>query len=1466
MSIGRKVTVSSEVAQDLANKISKKNRSFINLFHVYLSIIPFPVELKGYRYSITTDKFYSFVQVMLFLKAGNLQEAIFQGLIRREELSIRFPASQCPNWPIALVHDSCRTQGFDVAFGVLIQQIGETNHDTFFNMLWFDDTSTAFLQSTNLVMDMNSMQILASELSNSFTNKQIVQAAGFVFWEWELLQREGETMRTWWRQHLKGCKALRLQGMTDINSSSKRAKCALCKIGRTVCGKLAATAHAAGVSLFSTWQGVFAVWAHRSMEEESGDVVLVGPYGRRDMAQFQRTVGYLLNMVVYRYRAETLVQCDLVSLARESGRVIAEAIERGGNYPFSRLVREAGVENAERLMDVTFNWVTGQDLTFVGESRLDSKNPFTLRSDGVMLSLESTLFDSTSQLHDVLGGVMARVVATGTTNASAVQSNVLQLQEEEWGTGPTLALGGIVPVTFQGAVRKFMKSKFESKLVDLSFVAQGKAGDVIGMHMRRSERLVWLTYSITLQGYAFLPLDAGYGAQVVEYRLNDAKALVCFLDEWRSFNHLLALRPDTCCFNGVQMNNFRSKILLSSEMCYILFTSGTTGRPKGAAIGQLNVANLLQWSGLNEFQFCCEDLMLWQSSISFDMLILDLFWPLQSEGFVCAVHDGKDRDLDVLGLEIRKNNVSILFIVPSHFLALELTCKVDFKQNLRCVVLGGESLTRANFRNFSRIEMVNFYGPTETTVGVMSEITSKEAMFSHRQTFPVGRAFANTSILTALTAFVRGLSVGMGYQNMSQLTKQAFVYDSSSNDGENRMYDTGDKVEFNPTGAAHHLGRKDDQVKISGQRVELGAVESAVLSCPGVSQCTIVVVENSAGNKSLAAFVVVGDKADTDASAIREHMTKTAARHELPHQIQIVNAIPLTTSGKADRAALKRLLQLNSRSGICARLEVDEQESTTENNGLAANSGLASTQMLVASAMSQVIGEVVSLKSKKTFWELGGTSLMAMTLDGILQSQTGVRIGIAKMMLDGSVAGISSVINSSSRKLEEHPSFLSKNGAGLIKQRNTLFVRVTAGQEGLFVVWKTRPEATNYTVIAKIPLTNSSDCVKIVESIIANHTALRTRRFLESKKQLLCEVLAETHVNWMNFSGVDLEVEKIEDLHKWNLEDGSELLRVSRFNSIAFLFIHHILIDEWSWKMIQIGQAQEKAPLTQMWEFAEWEWELLQREGETMRTWWRQHLKGCKALRLQGMTDINSSSKRAKCALCKIGRTVCGKLAATAHAAGVSLFSTWQGVFAVWAHRSMEEESGDVVLVGPYGRRDMAQFQRTVGYLLNMVVYRYRAETLVQCDLVSLARESGRVIAEAIERGGNYPFSRLVREAGVENAERLMDVTFNWVTGQDLTFVGESRLDSKNPFTLRSDGVMLSLESTLFDSTSQLHDVLGGVMARVVATGTTNASAVQSNVLQLQEEEWGTGPTLALGGIVPVTFQGGGAQVHEEQV
>jgi hypothetical protein len=791
---------------------------------------------------------------MLIRKATEGQKAIFSGIVPNN--IYRFSGSTTTSSQVLINtqalsnHGACRTVSFTIISEILLQFFGqELSNNEYFRCCSADDEF--YLQSQALVMDEYSFKLLCVDIkscasSDPGSDPGHKMSLEFADWEWELLQRDGKAMSAWWRQHLKGCKALKLQeAMTAVTDefSAARAKSASCMIAWSVAEKIGAAARAAGVSLFAVWQGLFAAWAHRHMDEQKDDG---NRHGRADCGPIRETRHGTVSTDggipaehggVSVSGRDAGAGSDLASLARESGRVVAETIERGGNYPFAWLMREAGVENAEHLMDVMFNWVMGQELRgFVGESRWDSKNLLTVHCDGATAGGGSLLFDSMSKLHDVLSGVL-RESGRGwrlTDAGPGVRSLERHAQEEEWGTGPTLALGGIVPVTFQGAVRKFMKNKLESKVVDLSFVVGGKAGDVIGMHMRRSERLVWLTYSITLQGYGrFCRWTRGTGCRWWSIGCATRRRLVCCMDEWRSFGQPLALALH------VGRVLFRLESSRAFEQCYILFTSGTTGRPKGAAIAQRNVSNLLLWSGLNEFQFCCSDSMLWQSSISFDMLILNSFWPLQSMARVCAVQDGHDRELNVLGLEIKKNDVSVLFIVPSHFVALELTCQSGFKERLRCVILGGESMTRANFRTFLDFELVNFYGPTEATVGVTSEIIRKEGLFSGKSTFPVGRALANTSVRTSESAFIRGFSVGLGYQNMGQETKRRFVYDIISNNGSHVMYDTGDKLDFNCNGTIHHIGRLDDQIKINGQRVELGAVESAVLSCPASSSARL---------------------------------------------------------------------------------------------------------------------------------------------------------------------------------------------------------------------------------------------------------------------------------------------------------------------------------------------------------------------------------------------------------------------------------------------------------------------------------------------------------------------------------------------------------------------------------------------------------------------------------------------------
>jgi len=163
---------------------------------------------------------------------------------------------------------------------------------------------------------------------------------------------------------------------------------------------------------------------------------------------------------------------------------------------------------------------------------------------------------------------------------------------------------------------------------------------------------------------------------------------------------------------------------------------------------------------------------------------------------------------------------------------------------------------------------------------------------------------------------LRGPQIALGYMGHVDATRAKFLYDRQSDDGSARLYDSGDCARLlQPTGDIEFMGRVDDQVKIGGQRVELGAVESAVQSCTGVASCAVLVVEQG-GSKALAAFVV---KADSDnnrddaafARAVQQWVAQRVARHEVPHRVICVERIPLTSAGKVNRVDLLRRLRLS---------------------------------------------------------------------------------------------------------------------------------------------------------------------------------------------------------------------------------------------------------------------------------------------------------------------------------------------------------------------------------------------------------------------------------------------------------------------------------------------------------------------------------------------------------------------------
>lgn len=267
---------------------------------------------------------------------------------------------------------------------------------------------------------------------------------------------------------------------------------------------------------------------------------------------------------------------------------------------------------------------------------------------------------------------------------------------------------------------------------------------------------------------------------------------------------------------------------------------------------------------------------------------------------------------------------------------------------------------------------------------------------------------------------------------MPQATKKVFLYDGAENDGQSSMYVTGDRAVHGLTGDLICLGRDDEQVKINGQRVETGAVENAVLSCAGVTGCTVIVVDTSGGLKSIVAFAVVkqGAAAVTEAH-IKAHVTQRVARHEVPHRILIIERIPLTVAGKADRKALIALLESDQREahtlahishgGLAEALrhalgrQFDAQtfhtlfEKLEQIRYLKVDESVSDDRhRRMREIFQKLLGHAVG--NTESFFDEGGTSIMLMQLRNEVASAFGVSLPFADLLKSPTVNSLCELI------------------------------------------------------------------------------------------------------------------------------------------------------------------------------------------------------------------------------------------------------------------------------------------------------------------------------------------------------------------------------------------------------------------------------------------------------------------------
>ncbi len=544
----------------------------------------------------------------------------------------------------------------------------------------------------------------------------------------------------------------------------------------------------------------------------------------------------------------------------------------------------------------------------------------------------------------------------------------------------------------------------------------------VGLAVQRDLNLIVSIQAVLKAGGAYVPLDPSYPDKRLQ-RITSTAAIkvVVTVGAYRSLfsdvcEHVVCVDTDQAALAKHRHDNPPS-LATQDNLMYVIYTSGSTGEPKGAGVYHRGFSNLVDWF-CREFEIVPRDRSLVVTSHGFDLTQKNLFAALTVGGQV-HLTDCQTFHPDLILDEIASHQISLLNCTPSNFyLLLSVSDKIPKLDSLRTVFLGGEPIDVAKLLEWRsrpgfQTELVNTYGPTECT-----DICSfyRVGPQSSEQTIPVGYPIHNvqTYVLSDQLQLlpvgvtgelcIGGAGVGAGYLDDPELTALKFVDNPLPEQNGSRLYRTGDLCRYRPDGAIEFVGRKDHQVKIRGNRVELGEIEAVLRVCPGIKDCAVLAVDEMRGHKQLVSFIVPidgrTDEFDSSRESLREGtipLTEAVRRflHEqlpsymVPSAIHCLDCIPLSAHGKVDRQALHSIGQRMKRSDYLAPRNECEA--------------------MLARLWQTVLG-IDQVSVKEGFFDLGGDSMKSIELMVKIRQAIGLDIPLAKLLQHDTVAELAEYI------------------------------------------------------------------------------------------------------------------------------------------------------------------------------------------------------------------------------------------------------------------------------------------------------------------------------------------------------------------------------------------------------------------------------------------------------------------------
>ena len=1097
-------------------------------------------------------------------------------------------------------------QPFNLAEGPLLRgtllQLGEAEHILLFTThhIICDGWSRGVL-----IRELAALYEVFSSGKPSPLPELPIQYADFAVWQRQWLQGEVlEAQLTYWKQQLAGSPPV-LELPTDRPRPSVQTFQGATQslmLPKDLTEALKDLSQQEDATLFMTLLAAFKTLLYRYTGQE--DILVGTPIANRNRSEIERLIGFFVNTLVMRTDlGETPSFRELLSRVR---KVALEAYARQ-DLPFEYLVDELQLErdlshaplfqvmfvfgntpmSALELPDLTMSLLE----TDSGTAKFDLTLSMRENEQGLIGDLEynTDLFDKSTiarmltHFQTLLEGVVAnpdqRLADLPLLTEAERQQLLVEWNDTQTDYPSEVCLHQLfeaqverspdaIAVVFEDQQLTYRELNQRANQLANYLQKLGVGPEVlVGICLERSLEMMVGLLGILKAGGAYVPLDPAYPQERLAFILEDAQ-LPVLLTQARLAETLPSHQTKEICLDTdweaiasgqCKSNPIRS--VTSNNIAYVIYTSGSTGKPKGVMNAHQGICNRLLWMQ-DAYQLTETDHVLQKTPFSFDVSVWEFFWPLLNGARLVVAQPAGHQDSTYLVKLIASQQITTLHFVPSMLQAFLEEEGIEVCDSLKRVICSGEALPfELQERFFARIdaELHNLYGPTEAAIDVTFWHCGP---WSDSSTVPIGRPIANTQVYL-LDAEGQPVPIGVpgelhiggnqlarSYLNRPKLTAEKFIPNLFSTQPGARLYKTGDLARYHLDGTIEYLDRIDHQVKVRGFRIELGEIEAMLAQHSQLLQTAVIAQEYQPGNKRLVGYVVPRQERVPSTSDLRCFLKEKLPEYMVPSAFVLLEALPLTPSGKVDRRALP--------APDTARPELEKAFIAPRNP----------VEERIARIWTQVL-QLESVGVYDNFFELGGDSILALQIIAKAH-QAGLQLTLKHLFQHQTIAELTAVAGTTLTKEAEQEPVM-----GLLP--------LTPLQHWFFEQNLPEPHHWNQSVILKVrQALDLAFLEQVVQKLLEHHDALRLR-FEQTEfgwQQVNAGPEETVPLTWLDLSMLS---EKTQDSAisaaatalqtTLNFSSGP-LVRVAVFDlgkgrpSRLLLIVHHLAVDGVSWRIL----------------------------------------------------------------------------------------------------------------------------------------------------------------------------------------------------------------------------------------------------------------------------------------------------------